>query len=196
MAGPAKTTKRVSELHVDELLDLIGSNSISPGAGVAGAVALALAAACARKAVTISLKHHPDSAEFLAARANLKLIASIALDDGERDSEAFFAFLHDKSQPAVNRLICEAEQFAELLAMFTATIDGIDSKIQANMAGDLFAARALAAAARQIEEHNKSEASNSLPVRRLSSVFHTDELGRLDRGVDPNSARAYFALRG
>lgn len=158
MAGPAKTTKRVSELHVDELLDLIGSNSISPGAGVAGAVALALAAACARKAVTISLKHHPDSVELLTARANLKLIASIALDDGERDSEAFESFVHEKTRSSVDRLVCEGEQFRELILMLEAAIVAVESRVQPNMAGDILAAKALATAAQKIQERNEGEA--------------------------------------
>jgi hypothetical protein len=148
---------RISELRIGELLALIGGNEITPGSGVAGAVALALAASCASKAVTISLKHHPDSAVLHAALATFRSIAATALADGERDSQAFKAVVHKRDSASVGRLTCEGEQFSKLIASFVAAIDGVQPSVQLNMRGDISAARALASAAQKIQISNEEE---------------------------------------
>jgi formiminotetrahydrofolate cyclodeaminase len=151
----------VSSLQVQALLDSIGSNAISPGAGAAGAIALGLAAACAGKAVGMSLKHFPDNSELKSALETLHSIAQSALAEADRDSRAFEAFTHDKLPASVERLVCEGEQFAQLIALLTATLEEVEPRIQPNMTGDVIAAKALAKAARRIQQRNEREALKS-----------------------------------
>jgi hypothetical protein len=148
----------VSGLRIEELLEHIGSSSVSPGAGAAGAVALALAAACANKAVSVTLKHRPDDQELRSVHSTFLTIVRAALAEGDRDSYAFQAFIRDKEPSAVDRLVCEGEKFGHLIVTLQAAIDIIEPRIQPNMSGDLVAAKALAAAARRIQERNEGEA--------------------------------------
>jgi len=148
----------MARLPVDELVAHISSGDVSPGAGAAGTVALALAAACACKAALVSLKHRPDDVELQSAVATFTRIARSALSDAERDSEAFEAFIRQKDPAAVDRLVCEGENVAHLIAALATAIDAIEARIRPNMTGDLIAARALMSAARCIQERNEAEA--------------------------------------
>jgi hypothetical protein len=151
----------VSDLPVAELLARVCSNAISPGAGTAGAVALALAAACVGKAVSITLKHRPADLELLAALDALRQIAHEALVEADRDAQAFEEFVHDRNLPATERLICEEARFGGLISRLTVAIDAVAPRIQPNMAGDLVAGRALAAAAQVIQQRNEAETALS-----------------------------------
>lgn len=148
----------VADLPVSELLARICSTAVSPGAGAAGAVTLALAAACVGKAVSISLRHRTEDPKLRAALATLQQIAQAALADADGDAQAFADFVREKSPRAVERLIEEEEEFGRLIRRLMVTIDEIAPRIQPNMAGDVVAGRALAAAARQIQRRNESEA--------------------------------------
>ena len=147
----------VSNLEVHALLAGIGGSAIAPGAGAAGAVALGLAAACASKAVSISLRHHPEDPDLQSALAALQAVARSALAEADRDSRAFEAFIHQKTRSAVERLVCEGEHFAQLIASLRSAVERVENKIQPNLAGDVIAAKALAAAAQQIQQRNESE---------------------------------------
>ena len=144
-------------VSIQELLTSIGSDDVSPGAGTAGAVAVALAAACAHKAASVSLKHRPDDAELQAALTTFQAIERQALTEGERDAEAFSALIHERSLAAVNRLICEEERLGHLITKLTGTIDAIAPRIQANMSGDIVAAKALVEAGQRIQDRNEAE---------------------------------------
>jgi Formiminotransferase-cyclodeaminase len=151
------TTIAVADLQIGEFLARVCSTAVAPGAGSAGAVALALAAACVGKAVTISLKHHPADAELLAALEALREIVRNALTDADRDAEAFAEFVHERNGPAIERLVCEEARFGRLISRLTIVLDDIAPRIQPNMAGDLVAGRALVAAAQRIQQRNASE---------------------------------------
>ena len=158
-------TTSIAELRVAELLALIGSNHVAPGAGSAGAVALALAAACACKAVAISLKHRPADAELLSAATRFGDIGRLALLDADRDSAAFAGFIHAKSADAAQRLVREGENVARLLDALASALGDIEARIEPSMAGDLAAARALAGAARCIQQRNEAETKASEPAK-------------------------------
>jgi hypothetical protein len=153
----------IADLRVDELVSRIAGNHISPGAGAAGAVALALAAACAAKAVSISLRHRADDIELQQALAIFTDISRRALNDAERDAEAFEVYIHAKDAPTAARLVCEGENLAHLIAELLARIGDIEARIASSMAGDVAAARALAVAARTIQERNEAETKAALP---------------------------------
>ena len=145
-------------LRLEELVAHISSGQVSPGAGSAGAVALALAAACACKAVSVTLKHRPDDVELQSAVASFTKIARGALSDADHDSQAFEEFIRQKDSAAVDRLVCEGENVARLIAALGTAIDTIEARVRPNMTGDLVAARALMSAAHRIQERNEAEA--------------------------------------
>jgi len=148
----------IATLRVEDLIAHISSSDVSPGAGSAGAVVLALAAACASKAVSVSLKHRPDELELQSALASFAQIAHLALNDADRDSVAFEKFVQERNSATVERLVCEGENLSRLIAALATAIDEIEARIRPNMTGDLVAARALVGAARCIQERNEAEA--------------------------------------
>jgi hypothetical protein len=152
------TPVTIADLRIEDLVAHISSTDVSPGAGSAAAVALALAAACASKAVSVSLKHRPDEPELRSALASFSRIARLALTDADCDSDAFARFIRERNSAAVDRLVCEGEHLAQLIAALASAIDEIEARIRPNMTGDLVAAKALMVAARRIQERDEDEA--------------------------------------
>ena len=148
----------IADWRVKDLIALIGSDHVAPGAGSAGAVALGLAAACASKAVSISLKHHPGEIGLQGALECFREIGRRALSGADQDSAAFANFIRVRNAAAAGRLVCTGETLAHLISGFCAVIDDVEPKIQASVAGDVAAARALAGAARSIQAANEAEA--------------------------------------
>lgn len=155
----------IVDLRVKDLIALIGSDQVAPGAGSAGAVALALAAACARKAAAVSLKHHPSETVLQGALECCDEIARHAMSDADLDSEAFRSFIRTRSAAAAARLVDTGEKLAHLIDALTAVVDAVEPRIKSSMAGDLSAARALAAAARRIQAGNEAEAQAYGPAQ-------------------------------
>jgi len=147
----------IAKLSVEDLVARISSGDVSPGAGSAGAVALALAAACAGKAVSVTLRHLPDELRLSSSLACFRQIARFALADADRDSEAFEAFIRSRSSTSVARLIGEGERVAHLIAALESGINEVEALVRSNVTGDLLAARALLAAARRIQENDERE---------------------------------------
>jgi hypothetical protein len=147
----------VGNLPVNDLITAIGTNQPAPGAGAAGAVALALAAACALKAVTISLQHKPKDAGLAATRDGFAEIARRALAGADADSEHFEAFMRSRNPSIAARLVRTDRRLIDLCTALTVLANEIQSSITPGLDGDLFAARALAEAARHIETRNLSE---------------------------------------
>ncbi len=148
----------IAHLQVGELMDAIGSKQISPGAGVAGAVTLALAAACAAKAVAISMKHRPDHAGLRRSLEELQTTARFALEDADHDSEAFAAFIKIHSSRTIAQLIREGDQLARLIDVLSHVLREIEPQIEPNMSGDMMAAHVLMDAARTIQLTNSAQA--------------------------------------
>jgi formiminotetrahydrofolate cyclodeaminase len=148
----------IAQTTIAELADSIGSTRASPGAGVAGAVTLALAAACTAKAVAISLVHTPDNAVLRQSQSTLATIRRFALAGADRDADTFRAFIQEHSQSAVAQLIREADRVGHLIVVLSGLVEKVTPYTQANMTGDLVAARALMDAARKIQLANSTEA--------------------------------------
>jgi hypothetical protein len=155
----------IAGLEVQHLIAAISTNQPAPGAGAAGAVALALAAACAAKAATISVKHKPRDetltvpreAALTLAREAFTEIARRALSGADADAEGFEAFMRSRDPNIAARLVRTDCGLIDLSTALTLLIDEIQPLITPSLAADLFAARALADAARQIEMRNISE---------------------------------------
>jgi hypothetical protein len=150
--------KSLADLRVETLIGLIGGSASAPGAGAAGAVTLALAAACAAKAVSITLRHLPANHPLTEALERLRRLSELALCGGDADSRAFMDFIRHKSAGPAAELVDLGEAMAQLIHTLEALIAEIEPHICAVMAGDLIAAKALAAAARRIQSANENEA--------------------------------------
>jgi hypothetical protein len=151
-------TSSIGDLRVKDLIASIDSDRVAPGAGAAGAVTLALAAACAGKAIAISLKHHPAEIALQRALECCTEIARHALADADRDAEAFKSFIRARNAAAAARLVDTGEELARWIDALSAVIDGVEAQIVPGVAGDIAAARALARAARSIQARNEAEA--------------------------------------
>lgn len=147
----------IGQTKVADLIDAIGANRVSPGAGAAGAVTLALAAACTAKAVAISLVHQPNHAVLRRSQATLDSIGRFALAGADRDAEAFAAFIKEHTPRTIEQVIRTGDSIGRLIHVLSGAIDMIEPHIESNMAGDLAAARALTDAARKIQLTNASE---------------------------------------
>jgi formiminotetrahydrofolate cyclodeaminase len=151
----------LSDLRISELVELISSSQISPGAGAAGGVTLALAAACAAKAVGISLKHSPLDAPLAAALAGLEKVRFFALQGADLDAQAFSDFIKHKSAAGAAELVETGEAMAHLIAALFAIIKNVEPHVRSSVAGDLLAAKSLAAAAGTIQSANEAEAKDT-----------------------------------
>jgi hypothetical protein len=118
---------------------------------------LALAAACAAKAAAISLKHQPQNAGLWQSDDILERIARFALAGADRDAEAFTAFIKEHTPGAIAQLIREGDKIAHLIDVLAGVLDKIAPETEANMSGDITAARALMEAARTIQLTNLAE---------------------------------------
>jgi formiminotetrahydrofolate cyclodeaminase len=157
-------TASIAQMQVEELIDAIGGKHISPGAGSAGAVTLALAAACGAKAASISAKHQPDRAGLRRSLESLERIGRFALAGADADAEAFGAFIKDQRLGTVAQLIREGDKLSRLIDVLSATLEELEPQVETNMAGDIMAARALMEAARTIQRTNSTQAREERAV--------------------------------
>jgi len=146
----------LAELPIGKITELICSNAVTPGAGAAGALTLALAAACGGKAVTISLKHSDDAHLHLALN-RFEQLRRCALLEADDDTETFAAWVRDRDADATDGLIESEEKMARLINALLLTISEVEPYIRSNMVGDLIAARSLASAAKTIQITNEAE---------------------------------------
>jgi formiminotetrahydrofolate cyclodeaminase len=147
----------LADLPIGELTELICSNSVTPGAGAAGALTLALAAACGGKAASISLKHS-DDAHLHVALKRFQELCRCALRGADDDARAFDAWVRDRRAEVTDELIESEERMARLINALLVTIGEVEPFIMPNMVGDLIAARSLASAAKTIQTTNEAEA--------------------------------------
>jgi formiminotetrahydrofolate cyclodeaminase len=138
------------------LAELICSDAVTPGAGAAGALTLALAAACAGKAAAVSLRHSDDSRLHLALD-RFRDLSRRALHEADDDAEAFAAWVGDRDADATDQLIESEKRIARLIDALLLAIKEIEPFIRRNMIGDLTAAKSLALAAKTIQTANEAE---------------------------------------
>lgn len=154
-----KTTgkKLVRDQTLRSLVAAIGADAPSPGSGAASGIALALAAACAGKATRISLKHNPGGEGLHAAEEEFGVFAERALKAADDDASAFEGYLAAHDVKASARLMRTDESILSLIDAFLRALHSIAPVIHETVRGDVSAARALAHAARSIQEHNIKE---------------------------------------
>jgi hypothetical protein len=156
MEARAMQSTSLADLPMSKVTELICGNSITPGAGAAGALTLALAAACGGKAVSISLKHS-DDARLYQALNRFQELCRCALREADDEAEAFGTWVRHHDADTTHDLIESEERTARLVNALLVTISEIEPFIRPNMAGDLIAAKALACAAKTIQVTNEAE---------------------------------------
>jgi hypothetical protein len=139
-----------------EFLDSLASDAILPGAGAAGGVALALAAACAGKAVAVTRKH--DSSPALAGlQVQLARMAEQALTLGQQDALQFKQQLKSDDPQDTNALLRTDHTILDVCRTLDRLLQDNSDLIADNMSGDWKAARALLHACRVIHNENVRE---------------------------------------
>jgi formiminotetrahydrofolate cyclodeaminase len=156
-----------------QFLDQLGSGEPYPGSGSAGAVALALAAGCALKAATISLKHAPDDPVLAPARARFEVLARCAVAGAEADADHFAKLIaalqmprsdagrHDAIAGEASATAAVGRWLIDLSAELERALAAVEPHLHSSMAGDVVAARALLEANRAIQANNV-QASDAL----------------------------------
>lgn len=142
---------------VADLLAGIAADQPAPGAGSGGAVVLAIGLACARKAIAITLRHHPDKAALAEAAAHLAGLTDQAVAGADADVTAFTAHIAARKagdaaaeQQAEADLTAIARNLVALADEARERIGRVQQLIVPVMTNDITAALALLAAARTI----------------------------------------------
>lgn len=151
-------SSHIAQLRVSELVATIGDTGLTAGAGAAGAVTLALAAACGAKAAAISIKHQPANDDLRRSLDAFERIGRFALSGADRDAEAFATFIRDNTLGAVVELLREGDRLLRLIDILSGVLDKVATQVEPSMDGDVVAARALMDAARKIQLTNSAEA--------------------------------------
>jgi hypothetical protein len=151
-------TTSLADLRTGALVELISSSEIAPGAGAAGAVTLALGAACGAKAVSVSLKHAPEDTNLSVALTRFEKLRGCALQGADTDSQAFAEFVRHRTAAGARGLVETGDAMAHLIDALFLMIEEVEPHVRPSMTGDLIAARALATAARTIQSANEAEA--------------------------------------
>jgi formiminotetrahydrofolate cyclodeaminase len=150
-------SKSLAERPLGIVIGAIASDDVAPGAGSAAAVGLALAAACAGKAVAISRKHQTEDTELARAQDVLAQIAQRALCGADEDASRFRAFIREQDAPSAENLLESTRGLRQLGVELLEVLEGLTGHIHASVCGDITAARALCRAFIEIQSENLSE---------------------------------------
>ncbi|HVF16637.1 MAG TPA: cyclodeaminase/cyclohydrolase family protein [Steroidobacteraceae bacterium] len=150
-------THPLAERPLGAVIEAIASDDVAPGAGSAAAVGLALAAACAGKAVAITLKHRNEDAVLARAQKELAAIAHRALHGADEDAARFREFMHEKDASAVQDLLETSTRLQQLGLELLAVLERIADCVDAVVSSDIAAARALCTAFGEIQSENLAE---------------------------------------
>lgn len=149
--------KSLGRCDLKELLDGLASNAIIPGAGTAGGVALALAAACAGKAVAITLLHDADNRTLNELQQELAALRESALALAEADALLFRQHLKYGDPQVAEQLLRTDHQILSGCRQLDVLLEENAGSINATMRGDWLAAKALITASRLIQQANVRE---------------------------------------
>jgi hypothetical protein len=148
--------KPLQRCSIGEFLDTLASDAVLPGAGAAGGVALAMAAACAAKAVAIT-RRHDTNAVLAELQTTLGRMAGEALELGQQDALQFKRQLKSDDPAAATALLRTDYTILDACQALERLLQDNRELIADNMAGDWKAARALLHACRVIHHENVRE---------------------------------------
>jgi formiminotetrahydrofolate cyclodeaminase len=165
---------RVGAETIGGFLAGIASTGPAPGAGSTAAVSLALGIACARKAMAMTLHHHPDTPRLGEIEAHFGGLSETALAGAEADMRCFTAYIEacrlphdDPARPETERaaledlvavgenMVAQGEEACRMLGEIRASIIPM-------MANDVAAALSLISAARSIHLSCTEESRRAL----------------------------------
>lgn len=170
---PADLLADLPARSLDQLLNALASRSMVPAAGTAVGVVLALAAACAQKAVAVTLRRDPTRDEMAAVDvvlANLRQRALLAAAD---DGLCYLSFAQEREPEIAEALLDAGERFLACAEELGQLIDRLQDRIDPVVAGDLATAvtlqRAVVDAVREILRDNRRATADLLagPQARL-----------------------------
>jgi hypothetical protein len=162
--------KSLEHCSFQELLEALASDAMMPGAGTAGGIALALAAACAGKAVAISLRHDVDCSELHALQLQFSDLRNGALALAEADALQFKRYLKSNDPVDTDALLNTDSKLVAESHRLDALLRAHEHRIAQNMTGDWQAARALSRACRLIELGNVREIEGQATVNAECST--------------------------
>jgi formiminotetrahydrofolate cyclodeaminase len=143
---------KLSELRVSELLSALGERTPAPASGAATAVAAALAAAL----VELAGRFAGDD----QAVARARLLSSRLAELADEDSDAYTAFMADRTAETRARTIAVPEEIAACADEIGRLADQVRGQLRSSVLGDAEAAAELARAAgtvaRRLAELNRS----------------------------------------
>ena len=148
--------KALRACTIGEFLEALASDAVLPGAGAAGGLALALAAACAEKAVAITRRHDANPA-LQTLQQQLAQLGAEALELGQRDALQFKQQLKSDNPAAATELLRTDYTILDACQALDRLLQDNRGLIADNMAGDWKAARALLHACRVIHTENVRE---------------------------------------
>jgi formiminotetrahydrofolate cyclodeaminase len=170
----------LAEQSIGAFLAAAASTEPAPGAASAGAVALSLGLACARKALAMTLKHHPERGHLVGVEAHLAGLVDQALAGAEADMRCFTTYIeaarlpHDDAArvPAEQAALADLVAVGECLVAIGEEARGLIERVRADvigmMANDIVTAFSLIEAARSIHLACTNESKSGLKTFRSS----------------------------
>jgi len=159
---------KLADQAVGALLAAIGSTAPAPGAGAAAGAVLAIGLACARKAIAMTLRHHPDAARLDDLNRRLAGLVEQALAGGDADAATFTALIDvphgaaEAHRDTLEALAAVDENLVAIADEAQALVLGVRAAIHPSMSGDIAAALGLIATARSIHAACVAEARRAL----------------------------------
>jgi formiminotetrahydrofolate cyclodeaminase len=153
--------EHLAERPLGKVIEAIASDAVAPGAGSAAAVGLALAAACAGKAVAITNKHRQNDRVLSRAQRILEDIAHRALHGADEDASRFRAFMHEQDRASAQDLIDSSKRLQQLGAELRTVLDELKHHVDPIVSGDMKAAQALCGAFSEIQSENLAQNRDS-----------------------------------
>ncbi len=156
----------LADCTVGELLQVLASDAVLPGAGAAAGIALALAAACAGKAVAITLCHPGQNKETAITLENLQTrfseLADTALRLARDDALQFKRQLKAENNENETKDLIETDRkIMSTCRKLNDLLNHNEHLIAENMKGDWLAASALCKACQDIHTENLNELEKS-----------------------------------
>lgn len=135
--------KPLKHFTLEDCVTALASDEAAPGAGAAGGIALALAAACASKAVAVTRAHQAADGVLAKLQTLLEHISKSALNLAEHDAVQFMQQLQSQSPVATNELLRTDYTIVDTCRALDSLLESHAHLIANNMVGDWKAARAL-----------------------------------------------------
>ena len=154
--------------QLGSFLAAIASDAPAPGAGSGAAVALAIGLACARKAIRLTLKHHPEAEGLAGVERHLAGLSDQAIAGGEADMACFSRFIAamgsggPEKQQALADLVAVGGNLVAIGDEARQKLLEVKTDIYPSMINDISAALALIAAARSVHNACIAESARSL----------------------------------